>query len=75
MLTRMFLAKVTIVAVAAVPLMGGVASAGGKSVSDYVHETMSGQELRGGCAWGRTISAAGADNMQGSTSHFPNPCK
>jgi hypothetical protein len=75
MRSRFLAVKISLAVVAAVPLMGGVANAGGKSVADYVHETMAGQEERGGCEWGRAISAAGADNRQNSVKHPPTPCK
>jgi hypothetical protein len=75
MRTRVWVAKIAVAAVAAVPLMTGVAYADSKSVSDFVHETMADQEQRSGCAWGRAVSGAGGDNRQGSTLHLPNPCK
>lgn len=72
---RMLSAKVAVLVLAAAPVMGGVASADSKSVSDWVHETMDSQEERGGCEWGRAVSAAGADNRQGSGKNSPSPCK
>jgi hypothetical protein len=75
MRTRAFVAKVAVAVLVVMPLTGGVAHAGGKSVADFVHWTMSDQESRGGCEWGRAVSQAGADNRQSSVDHQPSPCK
>ena len=74
MRAKIFVAKVAVMALVATPLMGGVAHADGKSVADFVHWTMSVQEERGGCEWGRAVSAAGGDNRQDPASHRPDPC-
>jgi hypothetical protein len=74
MRTRLIAAKVAVLLVGAAPLMTGVAHAGGKSVAEYVHSTMSNQVERG-CTWGQEVSRAGADNRQDSAWHRPGPCK
>jgi hypothetical protein len=75
MRARFIAAKVAVAVLVVVPLTGGVASAGGKSVSDYVHWTKSVQEEWGGCGWGQEVSAAAGDNRQDPVSHRPEPCK
>jgi hypothetical protein len=75
MRTRILAVKVAVAVVALMPLTGGVAKAGGNSVSDFVHWTMDQQEQKGGCEWGRQVSAAAGDNRQDTASHRPDPCK
>jgi hypothetical protein len=75
MRAKRFAAKVAVAVLVVMPVTTGVANAGGKSVSDFVHWTMSVQEQRGGCEWGQEVSAAGGDNRQDSAANRPSPCK